>query len=139
MFLANLCYVTMFIRTSRRIHNAMLNSVVRIGVRFFESTPTGRILNRFTRDIDATEGSIPESIRELIFALLAMTSILTVITSVTPYFLFALVPIVILFVLVQVRTILNSEHGLDVENRTKKVRSFLALLCRGFSLRRVDS
>ena len=104
MFLANLCYVTMFIRTSRRIHNAMLNSVVRSGVRFFEATPTGRILNRFTRDIDATEGSIPESIRELIFSLLAMTSILTVITSVTPYFLFTLVPIVILFVLVQVRT-----------------------------------
>ena len=102
MFAANACYVSMFLRASKKMHKAMLDAVVRSSLRFFESTPTGRILNRFSKDVEASEGAIPESIRELIYQLLAMLSVLVVICSATPFFLLALVPIAAMFILVQV-------------------------------------
>ena len=37
---------------SRRLHNELLSSVMNAPLRFFEVTPIGRILNRFSKDIE---------------------------------------------------------------------------------------
>ena len=47
----------MFIRATRVLHDKLLYSVLRGNLRFFESTPIGRIVNRFTKDIEATESN----------------------------------------------------------------------------------
>ena len=46
----------MAMKATTTIHDKFLFSVLRSKLRFFESTPTGRILNRFTKDCGATEG-----------------------------------------------------------------------------------
>lgn len=84
------------------MHIKMLNSMLHGTLHFFDSTPTGRIVNRFTKDIEATEDSIPQSIKILVECLLSMISTIFVISTTTPLFLFGLVPVMAFYVFVQV-------------------------------------
>ena len=92
----------MLIRSTKQLHNKLLYSVLRANLRFFDSTPTGRILNRFTKDVEATEDSIPSSIKSILDALFSLLSTIIIICSSTPLFLVALVPITVFYVFVQV-------------------------------------
>ena len=102
LFLRNLCFVAMCVKGANYLHNKLLDSVMRGSLRFFESTPIGRIVNRFTKDIEATEDSIPSSIKSLIDCVLDLLAMAIVICTSTPLFIFALVPITIVYLLVQV-------------------------------------
>ena len=46
------------IRASKNLHNDMAFSVLRSPMQFFETTPVGRIINRFSSDIDSIDSSI---------------------------------------------------------------------------------
>ena len=47
-----------FLTGSSRMHDEMLSSVLRSPMAFFDSTPAGRILNRFSKDMDESESTI---------------------------------------------------------------------------------
>jgi ATP-binding cassette subfamily C (CFTR/MRP) protein 1 len=98
---ANISFVGMFIKATKFFHNKLLYSVLRSNLRFFESTPTGRIVNRFTKDIEATEESIPSSVKSLIDCFLSIAAPIIIICSSTPWFLLALFPIALCYILVQ--------------------------------------
>ncbi len=66
-------------------------------MQFFESTPIGRILNRFSRDIDATERGIPDSLRKLLRTTTQVLSTLAVISTVTPWFIASMLPLVVVY------------------------------------------
>uniref|UniRef100_A0A183E8A0 ABC transmembrane type-1 domain-containing protein n=1 Tax=Gongylonema pulchrum TaxID=637853 RepID=A0A183E8A0_9BILA len=51
-FLKALIFVHVSLNAASRLHNRMFNSVIRGAVQFFDTTPTGRILNRFSKDMD---------------------------------------------------------------------------------------
>ncbi|KAK6033055.1 hypothetical protein OSTOST_00754, partial [Ostertagia ostertagi] len=59
LFLSGLLKAMIFVKVSlnaaSRLHNGMFSSVIRGTVGFFDSTPTGRILNRFSKDMDESE------------------------------------------------------------------------------------
>lgn len=46
-----------------KIHNAMLDSVLGATVRFFDQTPSGRLINRFSRDVETIDGSLSSTLR----------------------------------------------------------------------------
>lgn len=52
-----LCNVS--IKVSRHLHNTMLKSVLRAPMSFFDSTPLGRVINRFTGDIQKLDSTLP--------------------------------------------------------------------------------
>ncbi len=45
-FISELIFVYMFIKATKKLHNKMLHRVLRSDLKFFESTPIGRIINR---------------------------------------------------------------------------------------------
>ena len=92
----------MFIKATKFLHDKLLYSVLRSPLRFFESTPTGRIVNRFTKDVEATEDSIPYSIKSLIDCTLSLGKMVIIISVSTPLFILAIIPITIAYFLVQV-------------------------------------
>ena len=51
----NVCLPFGSVRASRRLHEAMTSSVLRARVSWFDSTPLGRVLNRFASDIAAID------------------------------------------------------------------------------------
>lgn len=59
------CYLIMASSTGKSsflIVQKVLKSVLNAPIAFFDSNPIGRILNRFSRDIDVLDNSIPDSI-----------------------------------------------------------------------------
>ena len=88
--------------SSRKLHSEMLNSIIRSTMQFFESTPTGRIINRFSRDIEAVEVAIPSAYRSLVRCLFQVIFTIITISIATPSFLIVLIPIIVIYVLVQV-------------------------------------
>ena len=100
-FMANLIFVLMFIKATKLLHNKLLFRVLRSDLKFFESTPNGRIINRFTKDVEATEESIPSAIKSLIECILSLSSTVIIISSSTPLVFLALIPVIIVYVLVQ--------------------------------------
>ncbi len=54
------------IRAARILHAKMLNAIMRSPMSFFDTTPLGRIVNRFSKDIYCIDETIPRSIRSFI-------------------------------------------------------------------------
>ncbi|KAJ2079685.1 hypothetical protein H4R24_003603 [Coemansia sp. RSA 988] len=56
-------------RASTEVHQSMLTGVLRSPMSFFDTTPTGRILNRFSSDIQRCDETLPNDITMLLGAL----------------------------------------------------------------------
>ncbi|CAB3237244.1 unnamed protein product [Arctia plantaginis] len=61
---------------SRNLHNNMFHSMLRGVMRFFDTNSSGRILNRFSKDIGALDELLPRFLLECIQIYLVMFSIL---------------------------------------------------------------
>ena len=91
----------MTLNASADLHQSMLHSIMRSRVSFFEATPLGRILNRFSRDVNAVELTIPRTYTEATFCGLDVLAILAVVSLSTPYILGALVPLMAAYAAIQ--------------------------------------
>jgi len=63
---ADFLFVQMFVHASKHLHDGMLSSLLKCNLRFFESTPVGRVINRFSKDIETLESKIPEAFKNSI-------------------------------------------------------------------------
>lgn len=69
---------------SRTLHHTMLTHVLFSPVSFFDSTPRGRILNRFSVDLDAIDGRLFISGKQSVQGLLVTLSKIAVVGTQTP-------------------------------------------------------
>ncbi|PWN50302.1 hypothetical protein IE53DRAFT_411000 [Violaceomyces palustris] len=75
------------IRASRRIYNELLVKVVGAPIRWFETTPPSRILNRFGTDTDVVDNILPQSIMNLANNSFAITAYLLICFVIVPSFI----------------------------------------------------
>ncbi|OJA12951.1 hypothetical protein AZE42_07484 [Rhizopogon vesiculosus] len=90
---ALLIWVFCSLRSSKHLHDSMLNSVMRAPLSFFETTPTGRILNLFSRDTYVVDQILARVIQNMIRTSAVVASIVLVIGFSFPPFLIAVVPL----------------------------------------------
>ena len=74
------------LQASRSLFMALLQRLTRAPARFFDVTPIGRILNRFTTDINTIDGTLQNSARWCILGILDFVSSFGVILFVVPTF-----------------------------------------------------
>mmetsp|Transcript_133973 Transcript_133973/g.232584 ORF Transcript_133973/g.232584 Transcript_133973/m.232584 type:complete len:1411 (-) Transcript_133973:84-4316(-) len=81
-----------FIReASKKLHLNMLVAVLKAPLAFFDTTPHGRVLNRFTKDIDSIDSTLAASINFGINLLFSTTSAMLVIIGAQPSAIVAMV------------------------------------------------
>jgi ABC-type multidrug transport system fused ATPase/permease subunit len=85
------------ITASRRIHRKLLEHVMRAKFRFFDSTPLGQIMNRFSKDIEAVDQEVTPSGVGLIYCILSVITVVILVSIITPGFLIAATFISILY------------------------------------------
>ncbi|KAJ2967702.1 hypothetical protein NQ176_g9533 [Zarea fungicola] len=82
---------------SRRLHNQLLNSVMRARFKFFDVTPLGQIVNRFSKDLEAVDQDIAPTAIGVFACALSLIVTVVLIAIITPGFLIAAFFIAILF------------------------------------------
>ena len=87
---------------SQKLHQSLLDKTMHAPMNFFETTPTGRILNRFTSDLDVVDAKIPQQLKAFLSCITMIIGTFTVVTGTTPLFLVPLVPISVCYGLLQV-------------------------------------
>ena len=80
---------------SKRVHKEMISSVLRAPVNiFFDVTPTGTILNRFSKDLAVLDNEVGMSFGALNVMMYYIFSVLIVI-SLTKYYIILVLPVMI--------------------------------------------
>ncbi|XP_049304933.1 ATP-binding cassette sub-family C member 4 isoform X1 [Bactrocera dorsalis] len=80
---------------SKVLHDRMFGCILRATMRFFDTNPSGRILNRFSKDMGAIDEYLPKSIMDFIQISLVMFGILIVISVINPILLLAILIVAI--------------------------------------------
>ena len=93
-----ICSVTLItavggLNASTKLHDNMLNSVLRAPMSFFDTNPKGRVVNRFAKDVDLVDGSIPNTFGALMRLGLGVLGVLFVICTTLPIFIAIIIPI----------------------------------------------
>uniref|UniRef100_A0AAR2LTI2 ATP-binding cassette, sub-family C (CFTR/MRP), member 5 n=1 Tax=Pygocentrus nattereri TaxID=42514 RepID=A0AAR2LTI2_PYGNA len=97
--LRGIVFVKGTLRASSRLHEELFRKILRSPMKFFDTTPTARILNRFSRDMDEVDTRLPFQAEMFIQNVILVLFCLGVISSVFPWFLVAVGPLVLLFTL----------------------------------------
>ncbi|KAM7039072.1 ATP-binding cassette sub-family C member 6 isoform 2-T2 [Acridotheres tristis] len=82
---------------SHQLFLQLLSSVMRSPMLFFEQTPIGHLLNRFSRDMDAVDSVIPDKLKSVLGFLFNLLEIYLVIVVATPWAAMAIVPLTVLY------------------------------------------
>lgn len=90
------------VQAARLLHAALLHNKIRSPQSFFDTTPSGRILNRFSKDIYVIDEVLAPTILMLFNSLFMSISTLVVIVASTPLFLVVVLPLAVLYGFVQV-------------------------------------
>ena len=90
------------IKGSRTIHSKMLTNILHSPMSFFDTTPLGRIMNRFSKDIYNIDEVIPISIDDFLASFFMVVSVILVVTISTPIFVVVILPLGIFYWFVQV-------------------------------------
>lgn len=65
-FVRSLWFMITCMKASINLHNRMFSCLMRTVMRFFDNNPSGRILNRFSKDIGTMDEILPKTMLEAI-------------------------------------------------------------------------
>ncbi|XP_067572446.1 ATP-binding cassette sub-family C member 3 isoform X1 [Pseudorca crassidens] len=89
------------VQAARLLHQALLHNKMRSPQSFFDTTPSGRILNRFSKDVYIIDEVLAPTILMLLNSFYNSISTLVVIVASTPLFAVVILPLAVLYLLVQ--------------------------------------
>ena len=77
------------LRASKTLHTRLLESVSRAKLQFFDTTPLGQLMNRFSKDVEAIDQDVAPVAVGVLGCFFSMISIVILISVITPGFLIA--------------------------------------------------
>ncbi|KAI8353074.1 multi drug resistance-associated protein MRP [Mortierella sp. GBAus27b] len=107
------------LRSARVLHQKMLQSVLRSPMMFFDTTPMGRILNRFSKDQSMIDEVLPRSFSGFSYTLFQVASILAVVTLTTPSFIVVVIPFAFIYYWIQKYYLATSREVRRLESVTR--------------------
>uniref|UniRef100_A0A8C9VL18 ABC-type glutathione-S-conjugate transporter n=1 Tax=Scleropages formosus TaxID=113540 RepID=A0A8C9VL18_SCLFO len=86
---------------SRHLHLDLLNNVLHSPMSFFECTPSGNLLNRFSKEIDAIDCMIPDGLKMMLSYLFKLLEVCIIVLMATPFAMVVILPLTILYAFIQ--------------------------------------
>uniref|UniRef100_A0A665TW33 ABC-type glutathione-S-conjugate transporter n=1 Tax=Echeneis naucrates TaxID=173247 RepID=A0A665TW33_ECHNA len=86
---------------SRHLHMDLLINVLRSPMSFFESTPSGNLLNRFAKEIDAIDCMVPEGLKMMLSYVFKLMEVCIIVLMATPFAAVIILPLAFLYAFVQ--------------------------------------
>ena len=87
---------------SRQLHLDLLTNVLHSPMSFFESTPSGNLLNRFAKEIDAIDCMIPDGLKMMLSYFFKLMEVCIIVLLATPFAAVIILPLALLYAFVQV-------------------------------------
>lgn len=85
------------ITAGRRLHDQALSGVLGATLRFFDSTPMGRILNRFSRDVEGVDDHLAWNVEQSFKSLSQTVGSIALVLAVVPVLVLIIVPVLLLY------------------------------------------
>ena len=110
------------LNAATRLHATMLYRIMRSPMSFFDTTPLGRILNRFSKDIDIVDVTIPINVRMLFAQSFTVIGTAVVICFANPIFIAVIIPIALMYYFLQrfyvatARQVKRMESGCSIQS-----------------------
>uniref|UniRef100_A0A3Q2PMB4 ABC-type glutathione-S-conjugate transporter n=1 Tax=Fundulus heteroclitus TaxID=8078 RepID=A0A3Q2PMB4_FUNHE len=86
---------------SRQLHTDLLVNVLRSPMSFFECTPSGNLLNRFAKEIDAIDCMVPEGLKMMLSYVFKLLEVCIIVMMATPFAAVIILPLAFLYAFVQ--------------------------------------
>ncbi|XP_067675078.1 multidrug resistance-associated protein 1-like [Haliotis asinina] len=107
------------VKASRILHSQMLRRVLKAPMSFFDTTPIGRIVNRFAQDIDSVDTMMPTLVQQAISTSFQVLSSIVVISYTTPVFLAVVFPLIIIYHFIQGFYVTTSRQLKRLESKAR--------------------
>jgi ATP-binding cassette, subfamily C (CFTR/MRP), member 1 len=107
------------LKAARDLHNKLLHNTMRLPMSFFDTTPLGRILNRFSKDVDVIDTVLPMSMRFWMMMFFNTVGVIVTISYSTPIFLSVVLPLGIVYYFIQKFYVATSRQLKRIESVTR--------------------
>ena len=101
VFVRSLTLYFFLCRACRWMHENLLARVMKMPMSFFDTTPSGRIINRFSRDTETIDIVLPGIVVQFMGCISNIITTLVIVCVATKWFTVALPPIMIIYIMIQ--------------------------------------
>nr|UOF76395.1 multidrug resistance-associated protein [Bursaphelenchus xylophilus] len=85
------------LKASKNLHSPVLTRILHAPMSFFDTTPIGRILNRFGKDVDVVDIMLPMNCRYFLLTISQVATTFVAISISTPIFVAVVIPLTIVY------------------------------------------
>ncbi|XP_021375735.1 multidrug resistance-associated protein 5-like [Mizuhopecten yessoensis] len=122
------------VRASVNLHNKAVERVMSAPMQYFDANPPGRLLNRFSRDVEDADIFIPNLMDNLLQVMVVITAALVTTVYNLPWFLIAVVPIGFYFYVIKTIASVPIRNFKRLENVLRSpLLSHVTISCNGLS------
>lgn len=86
-------YTWLAISSARKFHDGLFKGILRAPLQWFETIPTGRLLNLFSRDVNVIDETLPRVLNGFFRTMIVVLGVLVVVSVSVPPFLVVIVPL----------------------------------------------
>ncbi|KAG1679917.1 Multidrug resistance-associated protein 1 [Nymphon striatum] len=107
------------LKASKRLHNGMLKSIIHSPMAFFDTTPIGRIMNRFSKDCNIMDVTLLQYFQSFSTFGSNLIASMIIIISQAPVVLIVIIPLFAVFVYIQKVYLQTSRQIKRIESVTR--------------------
>ncbi|XP_064101349.1 multidrug resistance-associated protein 1-like [Macrobrachium nipponense] len=122
------------LKAAKNIHHDLLHNILHLPMSFFDTNPSGRVMNRMSKDMDALDSVLPLVINAFLSAFAQVVMTMVVIIGSTPVVAVVIIPVLGVYYFVQKIYITSARQIKRIESLAKSpIFSFFSESLQGVS------